>query len=1382
MPAKVRFFDDISKKITFFIGTSRLFCCYLLCQDAMATRFFLYLCTVKSPYTAIDMLRFLLSFLLLLSLPCGAEPVLFRHWTSSDGLADDCVRALSLGGDGRLWLRTPGGVSSFDGSRFRAFTLDVRRVYRWGSHSGNVYRDYLDVEGLLWMKSPGYMAVFDTRRERYIDDVAGLLARHGIRRPVDDLFVDGSGGVLYVVRGGELRYWDVRSHRLHTLGRHPRGARPLEMATVGGVLHILCADGRMLRWNCVTRSFVATDMAMWGRVTTFSARVRMRAGSDGALWLSLPSALLRRDPATAAWHEVWRAKGSDGVVTDLTIAYDGTAWFAASKSGLWHVAPRTLVATQTSVALPDGGAVSDPIQCLLTSAGGGLWTGHLAQGLCFAHPRMFPFRLVATGMGQIHGVQEEADGQLLVGTSTCGVVRYNPATGGVARAFTWLPEGESVLCLYRDTRRRLWVGTFGSGFYVWDGHGVKHFDAMFPAGSQTDHIARAVYDDGYGHLFVSVGYGGVGLLDEHTGRVTQLARLCKTIPPQRRDYAIQPVGRGLIAVFGDQGLYYYYVSRRKATVVRNDLAADTRHYGNYTAVFALLHDTRGLTWTATDNGLRVWDARQHTLRTLSTADGLYDNHISALTEDRDGRLWAMSATGMNCITLARGDDGVWRFTVRAFGRQSGLWGGRGSDGAMATTATGDIYAGAELGLYRFQPTSVLGAARSRAAVLLTDIEIGNRRLVPGEEVNGHTPLAEPLTVAREVRLRYDENFITLRFARPDFEGVSRHHYRYRLRGVDAEWVDRNFDGEGFATYTALAPGTYIFEVAAADGKSVETTVRVVISPPWYWSWPALLFYALLAAALAWWLWRQWRGRQKARRMIAEMRQRERQREEMNEMKFRFFTNVSHEFRTPLTLIMTPLSRLLATEVEPLHSQLQRIYDNADHLLQLINRLLDFRRVEMGGETLRPSRCEVVRLVRLVAEQFADVCQGKGIDMTVSAECGDDLAVWLDQNKLRHVLTNLYSNAIKFTPAGGSITTTVDARDGQLLITVADTGCGMEPDEAERVFERFYQAAGSEGGTGSGIGLHIAKRYIELHHGTITAESAGHDLGTTFRIAMPTEGVRPHEGDDVSSPIEQAAPQGPQQQRVLVVEDNAELRKFLADSLAPKYSVVVASDGEEGLRMAADGAPDIIVSDLMMPVMDGLAMCQRLKTDINTSHIPVIILTARASDEARIEGYKVGADSYIAKPFNYDVLETRIATLLAKAAEQRQRLSTAVARGVSIEPSAVTVTPVDEDYLRRALAAVEANIADTDFGATELGNALGMSRSQLYRKFESLAGIKPADFIRQVRLKRAAQLLRDSQLNISEIAYRTGFNFLRYFNQHFKEMYSMTPTEYRANNN
>lgn len=1311
----------------------------------------------------------------------------FRHWSSADGLPDDCVRSLSLSADGRLWLRTPAGLCLFDGARFRSFTLDVRRVYRWATATGNVYRDYIDSSGRLWLKSPGYLAVFDTRTERYVDDIGRLLDSMGLGSRVDDLFFDGSGNVLYCVHGGDMRYWSASRRQLLTL-KGSRGYRPAEMATVGGVCHILCSGGRLLRWNVASRSFVAADTSLVGRVSPWAVRQRLCVSADGALWLSIPDAVMRRDPSTGLWRRLWEAGPGDGVVTDLVVDAAGVAWFSSSVSGLHRVDGRSLSAERVDVALPEGGAVGDPVQCLLATADGGLWTGHLSQGVCLAHPRMFPFRHECARLGSVRQVLEEADGTLLIATQSAGVVRFNPSTGSYARAFDWLPDGAEAMCLYRDTRHRLWVGTYRSGFYVADGGRVTRYDDMFPAHSATDHIARAVCDDGLGHIFVSVGYAGVGLLDEATGRVSQIAARQRQIAPQRRDVGIRRLGRGLLAVYGEQGLYYYNVKTGRATVARNDSAADLRHYGNYTAVGDLLTDSRSLVWTATDGGLRVWDGRAGALSLLTTAEGLYADHVASLCEDADGRVWAMTDAGINCITVARADDGSWRFAVRAFGRQSGLWGGRGLDGAMVLTASGEIYAGAERGFYRFLPAVAAASADGRAATLLTDIEVCGRRLASGTELGGRVPLDAPLWRTEEIRLRHDENFLTLYFARPDFVSGARHRYRYRMEGVDADWVVRDFGGEGFASYTALAPGSYTFEVADEDGgaDAPVARLRVVILPPWYLSAVALAAWAALAAVAAWWIWRLWRQRRRQKRLMEELRERERRREEMNEMKFRFFTNVSHEFRTPLTLIMTPLSRIIARADEPLRRQLQPVYDHAASLLEMINRLLDFRKVEMGGETLRPSRCEVVALTRMVSDSFADVCRDKGISMGVRADCGSDLAVWLDQNKLRHVLSNLYSNAVKFTPRGGHVLTTIAMGESEgrpvLLLDVSDTGRGMAPGECGRVFDRFYQTASTDETAGSGIGLHIVRRYVELHGGTVSAESAGEGLGCTFHIVLPmTAGG--HAATPQADPQETAGPKAEPKadgrKRVLVVEDNDDFRAFLADSLAADYEVTQAANGEEGWEAAVQAEPDIIVTDLMMPVMDGLALCSKLKSDLRTSHVPVVLLTARASDEARIEGYKVGADSYIAKPFNYDVLETRLKTLLDKSARQRAALGEAMARGAAIEPSEVVIAPIDEDYLKRAVAVVEEHIADSEFSVAELGEALGASRSQIYRKFDTLAGIKPADFIRQVRLRRAAQLLRSTQLNVQEIAYRTGFNFIRYFNKHFKDMYSMTPTDYRA---
>ena len=506
-----------------------------------------------------------------------------------------------------------------------------------------------------------------------------------------------------------------------------------------------------------------------------------------------------------------------------------------------------------------------------------------------------------------------------------------------------------------------------------------------------------------------------------------------------------------------------------------------------------------------------------------------------------------------------------------------------------------------------------------------------------------------------------------------------------------------------------------------------------------------------------------------------MLKREQQKEEMNQMKFRFFNNISHEFRTPLTLIMTPLGILMKEVQEPLRTKLERIYRHADTLLQLVNQLLDFRQLEMGGESLNLEKSDMVEFVRYVASEFKELAKTRSIDFEVS--CGTSrIPMWFDEAKMQKILNNLYSNAFKFTPDGGRILTKIsrEMKDGKpyAVIEVSDTGCGISEKDVETIFNRFYRSDPTSGIEGSGIGLHMVKEYVKLHEGEVEVHSKLGE-GTSFVIHIPADlGGEEDVSDSVSSevPVEKTG-----RKSLLVVEDNAEFRHFLAEQLRTYYDVLEAGNGAEGERMAVEKSPDLIVSDMMMPVMDGLEMCSHIKNNIQTSHIPVILLTARISDEARIEGYKAGADSYISKPFNFEILLTRIRTLLEQQEKRREMFH----KEIEISPASITITSLDEEFVRKAVKLVEDHLDDPQFSVSYLCESLCMSRSQLYRKFESITGQTPNDFIRSVRLKHAAQLLKTGNSSISEISDRVGFNSIKYFNKYFKEEFGVTPTQYRA---
>ena len=511
---------------------------------------------------------------------------------------------------------------------------------------------------------------------------------------------------------------------------------------------------------------------------------------------------------------------------------------------------------------------------------------------------------------------------------------------------------------------------------------------------------------------------------------------------------------------------------------------------------------------------------------------------------------------------------------------------------------------------------------------------------------------------------------------------------------------------------------------------------------------------------------------------------QRQKEELEQMKFRFFTNISHELRTPLTLIITPLDMIIRRLTdEVLAKQLSSVYKNAQNLLTLVNQLLDFRKLEIKGEKLNLQNGDWVEFVRQVYVSFQEIATEKGVSFQLDTNGIDELYMYFDRDKIHKVLNNLLSNAFKFTSEGGNIALEIEKYRGEghsfIQLKVADTGTGIAEEDLPHVFERFYQARKNinHNFPGSGIGLHLIKEYIELHNGCVSVESTW-GVGSTFCVAIPMDlqPENPSVRQTVTEVVEVASEESvfsDSRPLLLVVEDNKEFREFLREQLSEWYQIIDAPDGEEGEKLAVRQNPDLIISDIMMPNVDGIELCQRIKTNLQTSHIPVILLTARASDESKAMGYEAGADSYISKPFSIDVLLTRVRKLI----ELQKRRQETFHKEIVVSPSSITITSLDEQLVQKALECVERNMDNTEYSVEELSADLAMNRATLYRKLQGITGQTPKDFIRSIRLKRAAQLLRDTDLSISEIADHVGFSTPRYFTKLFKETFGMLPSQY-----
>jgi signal transduction histidine kinase/DNA-binding response OmpR family regulator len=748
--------------------------------------------------------------------------------------------------------------------------------------------------------------------------------------------------------------------------------------------------------------------------------------------------------------------------------------------------------------------------------------------------------------------------------------------------------------------------------------------------------------------------------------------------------------------------------------------------------------------------------------------------------------------------------------------------------------SGEMFFGGINGLNSFFPAAIQDNPHV-PPVVFTGFQIFNRPVSFKEK---KSPLSAPIAAAEAITLSHEQNVFSFEFAALDYADPAKNRYRYKMENFDRDWRDNGT--RRMVTYTNLSPGEYVLRVQGANNDGVwnqtGAAIRIIITPPWWRTWWAYTLYAALFVAIMHSLRRYEMSRQRLKhqveieRLQAEQQQLETARlQELDRMKSRFFANISHEFRTPLTLILGPAEQL-EEEVAGARAKekLDTIRKNAQRLLRLINQLLDLSKLESGKMQLRAAPGDLVEFLRGLTFSFAALAERKRIALRFEAR-SEKLLAYFDRDKMEKIFSNLLSNAIKFTPEGGVVILDcgfeisdsaipdlglrhADSKDPAIqnpksaIINVKDTGIGIPADKLARVFDRFYQVdtSSTREYEGTGIGLALVKELVELHHGTVSVASAV-GKGSTFTVRLPLgkDHLAPEEVLEISeqysvtseqlsvisdqSPVtsnEQPATSDESERSgdpalagqpalILLVEDHAEMRRFVRNELEPNYRVLEAGDGEAGWQQAIEAIPDLVISDVMMPKMNGFELCRRLKSDERTSHVPVILLTAKADQPDKLAGLETGADDYLAKPFDSQELLARVKNLIAPRRALRERFKSQVV----LKPSEIAITSVDEAFLKKVMAAVEKHLAEEEFDVETLCREVGISRPQLHRKLTALTGRAANELIRTMRLQRAADLLAKNAGTIAEIAYMVGFSSQGYFTKCFQEQYGLTPREY-----
>lgn len=1307
----------------------------------------------------------------------------FRLINTSAGLPDDEVKALFWTSDGRLGVRTSSSLSFFDGCTFHSVPPMGDEAYA-ADYVSALSTAYVDARQRVWIKELGKLLVFDLTKDAYVRDVKGLLASMGIKEKVRDMFIDSGKDLWFVTASGKMLM--VKASKI---GEQENPCRQMKIRTKGlrdvcnfnGNHWFLYADGWVKGMNAAMTKTISVERVWQGEVP---ARDFMQfVQNKHQLWLMWNRGVASYQPSSTATHH-WqhRYENEAAALVVLSIAEDGTAYASIRQAGLLTIAPNGKTSLLTEIHTLDGETLIDDIQGIACSRGNlllGLWS----KGLCLYHPNMqqfayFPF--VAMGL-KMNGyrINDLPNGLPLL-SSDKGLFALNALSHHASPISL---GGSDYIRSMMDSKGRLWAGTFRQGLFLREKGIVHHImQGGIPAKDINYDIVRGFLEDHAHRIWVNY-HGGIGCFDEQRRRIVPLGNKALEKYKVVNDFKEDRLHR--IWVAATQGLFVYSPASRRALFPKDLVKDEATQVKLNGPCKVLLIDHQGWVWVGTLNGLFVINPKDKSSRFFGRAEGMPNEMINGLIEDRYGNVWVSTPSGL--CRFQRLQDGEMKLMV--FDSQNKL--GKSNFGCMTVghLAGGNLFFGTQDGYYIVNPADVK-EMKYTGHPIFTSLRVNNQELVPGKEVDGRTILTSALSATEKLVLKHHENFITILFSGLNFDMPSHTYYKYRLKGMSDRWIEMNpQDGVGRANFTDLAPGSYVLEVYSAGFDKVwseqPATLLIEVQPPLWATWWAKLIYLLFFIAILTWGYR-WKMEQNRKRMEDEKYK------ELEEMKYRFFTNISHEFRTLLTLIITPIGSILkrTTDSETRH-QLNDVSRNAGDLLQLVNQLLDFRKMEMNGERLNLQSGNLNEFIQYTTMKFMPLAEQKNIRLTFEDKT-EGLFMYFDKDKVGKVLTNLLSNAFKFTKAGGKVNVCLEKciLDSRRCahIVVEDTGCGIPKEEQGHVFERFYRTEqdSSSQQIGSGIGLNMVYEYIQLHEGKVSLESE-EGKGSRFIVDIPTDLKREvqqeaSEENCIASPVMDDVVDGAVgvqtsrkiEKTVLVVEDNEDFSHFLSQELGRIYNkVLMAKDGIEGAMKAEAENPDIIVSDVMMPRMNGTDMCRRIKENIETSHIPIILLTAWSTDEGRATGYKAGADAYIAKPFDMEVLLARISNLLEKQ-EKRQR---DFSHSISLDPKTVTDSSPDEDFLKEVIACIEKNIDNSEYTIDSLSTDIVMSRMSLYRKMKSLTGQTPADFIRTVRLKTAAKLLKEEKCTVSEACYRTGFASPQNFSKHFKEMFGVLPSQY-----
>lgn len=1281
----------------------------------------------------------------------------FSHFTANSvadaSIISNTISALLKDRKNRLWIGTPKGIDMLDLNKslnkpiFNHFSLNQnKKKSSWDGN--NIYSIFEDSKGNIWVGSMSglFKLTRDTHGEIYFED--SRLFNTAINGIVEDEF-------------GRL------------------------IVCTFNALFVISSKNNSVQVNKIIDAPFTTILTSKGYLWAGGSKGLYRF--ENASSLKLPS-LINQYTYNPKIPELSLSKNN---VKSLFIDKGGILWVGVNGGGVNKLDPTVKRFKHIKNTLNPNSLTNNKVRAIFEDSNQFLWVGTEGGGLNYLKKgNNYSNFNILSSISNVFAIAEVKEGnskKLLIGAEG-GIGLYelditNPSSISSINVKPIKDIYHSVFAILVDSKKNIWIGTYNGGVHRWlttSTPGLYKKDVLYENSNEpknlSNNIIRSIKEDMKGNIWFGTADG-----------------LCKLPEDQIRQ------------------------NKPKFKIYKNKIGNSSSLSHNY--ILAIHESLYGDLWVGTFGGginkliPAKLGRKGESFKNYSEKDGLPSNVIKGMLEDNYGNIWVSTNKGLS------------RFNIKSekfknYDVNDGLQSNEFSELACFKRQNGELLFGGVNGFNAFYPNQIVdNLVKPKTA--FTSFSIFNKPITTGEEFNGRVILNQSISTIDKIELLYSENSFSVEFSALNYTAPRKNSYAYKLEGFNEDWIYTSSKNR-LATFTNLAPGTYTLLVKSANNDGIwnekPVELKITIVPPFWRTNIAYFIYFLLFIGFLMAL-RRFEIIRSTKKHQLELEVFEKEKhDEMHRLKLEFFTNISHEFRTPLTLIKGPLEYLQKSEgklsTEKLKEQYNIMEKNVNFLIRLVNQLLDFRKMDKGKMDLILNYSNIFEFLKLVSEPFQFLSHKKKITFEITSKL-DNPQIWFDSDALEKILNNLLSNAFKFTADGGKISVILsdgkkfknssgfniqENKEDFIFIRVKDSGLGISPQKIKNIFERFYidrdyKKTNTEG---TGIGLDFTKKLIELHQGSIDVAN-NKKQGASFIIWLPKnksvyeniQGISfgnkeendiftTHNNAEVHTVevLDEIEDQNISRSRsklplLLIVEDNTDIRTVIRRGLENKYYIYEAQNGQEGLELANKLMPNIILTDIFMPIMDGIEMCEKLKTTSETSHIPIVMLTAKTSTEWEKEGLKNGADGYIRKPFDMELLELKLKNILKYREDLRRKFN----RETTLQPKEVTVTSADEDFLQKAIEVVEKHMMNTEFSVELMVKEMALSRSNLYLKIKELTGLSSSEFIRNIRLKRAMQLLEQSDLSVKEIMYMTGFNTASYFSKCFKKQFGVIPSKY-----